>query len=106
MTDLQSIDLATVDESVFRRHVDSEFTLGCEQGAFPATLVEVAEYPDRSAEDDRQKRKPFGLIFKCESAVLAQGIYHLAHPEVPALDLFLSPFEGGANWCKLEAVFN
>jgi len=106
MPDLETIDLATVDESTFRPHVDSEFTLRCEAGEFPVTLMSIAEYPDHRAEDERQRRKPFGLVFQCGSTVLAQGIYTVGHPDLPSCDLFLSPFDGGEGWCKLEAIFN
>ncbi len=101
-----TIDLATVDDTVFRPHVDTEFTLRWEDGEVPVTLIDVAEYPDHRAEDDHDKRKPFGLVFKCESASLPQGTYALDHPDLPSCVLFLSPFEGGERWCQLEAIFN
>jgi hypothetical protein len=46
------------------------------------------------------------LVFKCETAVLPQGSYTLLHPQLPPCVLFLSPFQGGEQWCKLEAIFN
>jgi len=100
----KEIDLATVEGSGFQPHVDSEFTLVREgENSLELTLLEVAGYPDHSA---GERRKPFGLIFKCETGGLPQGTYRLEHAECPAIDLFLSPFEGGETWTKLEAIIN
>ena len=105
MPDMQTIDLASVDASVFRPHVNTEFTLRSVAGAFPATLIGVDEQPGAQRELDSQKRTPFSLVFHCQSALLGQGMYTLNHAELSACDIFLSPFEGGDGWCKLEAVF-
>ena len=107
MPDLENIDLATVEQSVFEPLVNSEFTLEFEDGSIPAVLTEVAPYPAHSPDGASEPaRKPFGLVFKCESASIVPGSYSVSHPELPSCELFLSPFEGGADWCKLEAIFN
>ncbi len=106
MPDLQTIDLATVDASIFRPHVDSTFTLHHGADRVLLRLTDIADYPERRAKDGAPLRKPFGLVFHSEKALLVQGTYPLEHPELPACEIFLSPFEGGDGWCKLEAIFN
>lgn len=105
MSDLEAIDLSTVTASVFEPHVDSEFTLCNEAGEFPATLIELSSLPGHGPEGTRT-REPFGMVFKCDGAVLGQGVYRLTHPVLPPCDLFLSAIEGGDGWVKLEAVIN
>ena len=111
MSEVEQIDLAAVQDSDFRPHVDTEFVIrgdGGEIADIPLTLIEVSEYPDHRADDERhnQKRKPFGLVFKCDVGVLAQGTYRFEHAKLPPLELFVSPFDGGENWCKVESIIN
>lgn len=107
MPDLEAIDLATVTDSVFRPHLNSEFMVRAgEDAQLALTLVDIAEYPDHRPEEASSSRKPFGLIFRCDAGVLEQGCYAIAHAALPPCELFLSPFEGGDGWCKLEAIFN
>ena len=106
MISSEPIDLATLESTVFKPLLNSEFTLKGEEETFPATLMEISEIPDNRPEDDRLRKKPFTLVFLCETAVLTQGIYALEHPELAPCNLFLSPFEGGEVWCKMEALFN
>lgn len=73
---------------------------------FSVTLTEVAAIADHRGAGARQKRVPFSIAFHCPSALLNQGLYKLTHENLPACEIFLSPFEGGEGWCKLEAVFN
>lgn len=105
MPDQEPMDLASVNEESFRPHLNSEFTIQSDDGAIPLTLTEVTEYPDHRPEG-ASFRKPFGLVFKCEVGVLGQGVYRLEHAALPPGEIFLSPFEGGEGWCKVEAVFN
>ena len=41
-----------------------------------------------------------------DEAVLPAQTYQVQHPDLPPCELFLSPFEGGEDWCSLEAIFN
>jgi len=103
------IDISTVDDSEFRQHLNTEFTISCEGEDVPdikLLLEDISDYPDHREEDERQKRKPFGLIFKCGSGMLEQGVYRLEHSELPPCELFISPYEGGDGWCRLEAIIN
>lgn len=106
MDSSSTIDLAEVDCAVFQSLLNSEFTLCGESESFPAKLIEISELPDNRTEDECIRQKPFSLVFHCESAVLNQGTYSLEHPELAPCVIFLSPFEGGDGWCKLEALFN
>jgi hypothetical protein len=106
MTELGSIDLATVTGSDFEPHVNSEFTLRWDGGECRVTLIEVAEYPDHRGARRSARRRPFGLVFRCAAGALPQGTYGLEHSHLPSCVLFLSPFDGGEDWCMLEAIFN
>lgn len=106
MNPSETIDLAQVDRSVFQPLLDSECILRGETESFPVRLIEISELPDNRPADERIRKNPFALVFLCESAVLIQGMYGLEHPKLPPCNLFLSPFEGGDGWCKLEALFN
>lgn len=99
------LDLATASEEDFRPHLESGFTAESGDGReIELRLVEVAARPDHRSEPEG--RSPFALVFQCDGALLTQGIYRLRHAELPNCELFLSPFEGGDDWCRLEAIFN
>lgn len=100
------IDLAELDSAVFKPFLNAEFTLCGASESFPVRLIEISELPDNRTEDARIRQNPFSLVFHCESAALKQGTYSLKHPELAPCIIFLSPFEGGNDWCKLEALFN
>lgn len=52
-------------------------------------------------------RAPFSLLFRGPAApALPQQIFRLAHPALPALDVFLVPIEARADGVRYEAVFN
>jgi hypothetical protein len=52
-------------------------------------------------------RQPFSLIFRGPaSPVLPQGIHHLTHPDLGALEIFLVPLDPGGHGSVYEAVFN
>lgn len=111
MTASEQIDLATVTSAEFQPHLHSAFTVRSENeelDGLALTLLEASDYPDHRSTDERanQKRPPFGLLFKCDAGVLAQGIYRLEHQQLLPCEVFLTPIEGGEGWCKLESIFN
>ena len=106
MMSSKPIDLAEVESAAFQPLLNSEFTLRGETESFPAKLIEISELADNPAIDERIRQKPFSLVFHCESAALNQGTYALEHSALDPCVIFLSPFEGGDEWCKLEALFN
>lgn len=119
MSGTEQIDIGTVEDSTFRPHLNSEFSIRSkpdvvdgeeapEEQIIPLTLVEISHYPDHRDEDERfnQNRQPFSLVFKCDLGVLNQACYRFEHAELPPFDLFVTPIEGGEDWCKLEAVIN
>ncbi len=52
-------------------------------------------------------RQPFSLVFAGPVApLLPQQTYRIAHPGLPALDLFLVPVAADARGVRYQAVFN
>lgn len=106
MPGLDPIDVATTGGDRFLPFVGTAFRASQGGEGTTLTLLEVTEYPDHTPDGGPGSRKPFGLVFQCAAAMLPQGIYALEHPELGPCEIFLSPFEGSENGCKLEAIFN
>jgi hypothetical protein len=68
-------------------------------------LVDGSEYPQRQGAAEPATRKPFSLVFLCETHVIPPNTYRLEHAVLGSLDLFLSPFEAAGDGCRLEAIF-
>ncbi len=66
-------------------------------------LVEVNHYPPQPG----RARTPFSLVFRGPSGCyLPQRIYHLEHPAMGGMELFLVPIQPQADGARFEAVFN
>jgi len=87
--------------ATFEMQLDGTRTMALE-------LAEVTDLGDsargRSGRDG--ERSPFSIVFRSAStAVLPQGIYHIAHAALGNLELFLVPIGPDAAGMRYEAVF-
>ena len=89
----------------FEPHVGTSFWAEFPNGSkVELRLVRTAKVME--SEVARLDRHPFSLFFiGPRSALLEQQIYHLTHPAMDALDIFLVPVGEDAETFKYEAVF-
>lgn len=97
------LDQLTIES--FEPHVGSSFWVELPNGGkVELRLVRAAKVMESEAA--RLERHPFSLYFiGPRSAHLPQQIYHLTHPAMAAMDLFLVPIGQDAQTFQYEAVF-
>lgn len=62
--------------------------------------------PDAPAKDASGTRAPFSLLFRGPAdPILSQRIYHLEHPSVGAIEIFIVPVAHDEESTTYEAVF-
>lgn len=89
----------------FSPHLRTCFATTDDGAALDLTLSEVQ--PLHSHASDTTSRTPFSLLFTADAPpILMQGTYHLTHPAMGALDIFLVPVAGDDTSAAYEAVFN
>jgi hypothetical protein len=90
---------------VFEPHVGTSFWVEFPTGGkVELRLVRVAKVMESQAA--RLPRHPFSLYFiGPKSFLLQQQTYHLTHPEMEALDLFLVPVGQDVQTYQYEAAF-
>ncbi len=92
-------------EQEFSRHLNSTFQLKLEDHTLELILVEVKAYMPGKNEQAGMER--FSIYFDGPSDHrLPQQLYHLEHPDMGGLDLFLVPVAGDEKKLRYEAVFN
>ena len=92
-------------EQEFSRHLNSTFQLKLEDHTLELILVEVKAYMPGKNEQAGMER--FSIYFDGPSDHrLPQQLYHLEHPDMGSLDLFLVPVAGDEKKLRYEAVFN
>ena len=97
------LDQLTVES--FEPHVGTSFWVEFPSGGkVELRLVRAAKVMESEAA--RLDRHPFSLFFiGPKSYLLQQQTYHLAHPSMDAMDIFLVPVGGDAQTYQYEAVF-
>ena len=97
------LDQLTVE--TFEPHVGSSFWAEFPNGGkVELRLVRAAKVME--SESARLQRHPFSLFFiGPKSFLLEQQIYHVTHPALEPLDIFLVPVGQDANAFQYEAVF-
>jgi hypothetical protein len=90
-------------EKEFSQHVNSTFVIKLADGEIELRLVEVKGYVPGAKERSGMER--FSVFFDSAGRYLPQGLYHLTHPEMGELDIFLVPVSAGQSFLY-EAVFN
>ena len=97
--------LAHLTDASFEPHVGSSFWVEFPTGGkVELRLTRVARVMESEAA--RLDRHPFSLFFVGpKSFMLQQFTYHLTHPEMEALDIFLVPVGQDAQTYTYEAVF-
>jgi len=100
--------LDQVTRSDFVQCVGQQFQLECGGQAVAAELAAVTGLGFKSAEDKRLgKRESFRLLFHAPKHwQYPQRIYHLSHPQLGDLDVFLVPLGPDEKGMRLEAIFN
>ncbi|WP_242140383.1 hypothetical protein [Sphingomonas sp. TREG-RG-20F-R18-01] len=89
--------------SDFAGHVGTTFTVGMPKlGMVALTLVEASR---RRAVDGRAS--PFSLVFPSSSSeTWPQSTYHMTHPVMGQLDIFLAPLRRVENGMDYVATFD
>jgi hypothetical protein len=96
-------DLAELTLEHFRPLVDQAFDLRAPDVELELRLDEAVA----SGHAGPGTRQPFSLIFTAaSSAVLPQGIYHVEHSTIGAMDVFLVPVGLRHSRVEYQAVFN
>ena len=89
----------------FSPHVGSAFDVQLDGArTLPLELVEVTALGN--SPPGAGSRSPFSILFRSASnVVLPQAIYHLEHPALGSLELFLVTIGPDASGMRYEAVF-
>ena len=100
--------LDQVTRSDFVQCVGQQFQIECGGQAIAAELATVTGLGFKSANDRRcGKRESFSLLFHVPRQWrYPQRIYHLCHPQLGDLDVFLVPLGQDEKGMRLEAIFN
>lgn len=87
----------------FAGHVGTTFSLGPPRlDGMPLTLVEASRRRGGGI-----GRAPFSLVFRSSSGeTLPQSTYHLTHPVMGKVDIFLVPFRRVENGMDYVATFD
>ncbi|GEM_PF-280834 len=92
-------------EQEFSRHLNSMFQVRLEDHVLELKLVEVNAYLPGKNEQAGMER--FSIYFDGpQDLCLPQNVYHLEHPAMGELDLFLVPVAASEKGFRYEAVFN
>lgn len=94
---------ATVND--FAELVGKRFRLQTEDGTtVRVRLIETHTPPTRRA--PRFRREHFSIVFDVPGSLkLDQGQYHLSHPQIGSMELFMVPVDLPADHNRLEAIF-
>lgn len=96
-------DLAELTLEHFRPLVDQEFGLRAADVELELRLDEA----EATGHAGLGRRQPFSLIFTAPSPpVLPQGIYHVEHATIGAMDVLLVPVGLKHSRVEYQAVFN
>ena len=97
--------LETLTIESFEPHVGTSFWAEFHSGGkVELRLVRAAKVMESEAA--RLDRHPFSLFFVGpKSYLLQQSTYHVTHPELEAMDIFIVPVGQDAETYKYEAVF-
>jgi hypothetical protein len=97
------LDQLTVDS--FEPHVGTSFWVEFENGGkVELRLVRAAKVMESEAA--RLDRHPFSLYFiGPKSFALPQQIYHVTHPQLEPMDIFVVPIGEDTQTYQYEAVF-
>lgn len=99
----ETVSLKTLTADDFSRHVNTLFTFNDGGREWRLTLTSVSTLPSQHP----GMRKPFSLIFTGPpDIILPQHIYHLDHPSMGRLDIFIVPIGRDAEGTQYEAVFS
>lgn len=101
---LLMLERLTIQE--FASHQNEDFVLDLENAGqtLKIKLIEVSEI---GTPKPQEKRRAFSLVFLGSSdRPLIQKIYHLSHPKMGDLDIFLVPIGPNQKGLQYEAVFN
>jgi hypothetical protein len=107
MSDPTYDKLTTLTKETFDDLVGETFRLELEGGELALEISETRSLLE-SQELGPEDRKPFSVIFVAPpEPFLPQAIYHLSHPKLNDLPLFLVPLgpEGQGKPFRYEAVF-
>lgn len=89
---------------LFEPLLGQTFQISAGDSTLAAPLIEATNL--RETQGAGQLSRQFSLIWRGPSQVrLEQGIYTIAHPALPALDLFLVCIGPDAHGMRYEAVF-
>jgi hypothetical protein len=100
--------LDRVTATTFAPAVGDTFVLAADDaGALELELLESRLHdPDAPAEDASGARAPFTLTFRGPAEpVLSQRIYHLEHPSLGELEIFMVPIAHDDAGTIYEAIF-
>jgi hypothetical protein len=102
-------DLGSLTAASFAEHLATVFRLQTGGEPLPLELAEVqraSHAGNPAAVGPAGRREPFHLLFRGPLTPWApQGIHHLQHDQLGALDLFLVPLGPDAGGMRYEAVF-
>lgn len=93
-------DLKDLTPAHFQTLIGSSITIENTEDALRVESVELIKSPSPRAQ-------PFSTTFSAPAAKAGgQGIYHLLHPELGVLAIFLVPIEQKNGMFRFEATFN
>ena len=98
--------LETLTDADFAKHLHTNFRIQLsDQSWYVLELVSVTPAGERRSPDVRQ---PFSLIFQHpdKTAYLPQRIYALEHPDMGALQIFITPLGPHEKGMWYEAIFS
>lgn len=96
--------LAQLQSSDFRAHLNSMFSVRLDE--MEPIELELVKMVEAGPKFKPEARQPFSLYFlgPVSSRYLLQHTYHLEHPQMGEIDLFLVPLGLEAGRMRYEAV--
>jgi len=104
LTPCRVIPLDELDSSLFLPLVGQTFQIQEADRSYPIVLEAVRELGHRRPD---AKRNPFALAFRGSPGLrVPQKVYQITHPELGALEFFLTQNSASPAGAEIEAVFN
>lgn len=100
--------LETLTRAILAEYQNEKFQLQWDAlDSFEVELIEIGALTKHTAADATQEpREPFSLLFRGpKEPILPQQVYHLEHPRLGSVELFLVPVGPDTVGMQYEAVF-
>ena len=98
------IDLASLDNKTLAPLVGQTMTLRSGQHSVPLVLESIVVHGEKAPQ---AVREPFSITFRGASGLrIPQAIYRVEHPELGAMEIFITQVGDGPKGSEFESIFS